>query len=86
MPLLTSKPDKNWLVETRSLDELGRQLYGPNGKKLMKKVEMCPGTLPDGSPQSFYFPEGHQSAGYFKGMKVILEERGFGDQIRGLKC
>ena len=85
MPLLTSKPDKNWLVETPSLDELGCQLYGPNGKKLMKKVEMCPGTLPDGSPQSFYFPEGHQSAGYFKGMKVILEERGFGDQIRGLK-
>lgn len=82
MPLNTSKPDKNWLVETPSLDQFGKQLYGPNGKKLMKKVQMAPGTLADGSPQSFYFPNGHQSAGSFKGMKVILEERGFGDQIR----
>jgi hypothetical protein len=84
MPLNTSKPDKNWLVATPSLDESGKQLYGPNGKKLMKKVQMAPGTFADGSPQSFYFPEGHQSAGCFKGMRVILEERGFGDQIRGL--
>lgn len=82
MPLNTSKPNKNWLVETPALDEFGKQLYGPNGKKLMEKVQMDPGTFADGSPQSFYFPEGHEFAGCFKGMKVILEERGFGDQIR----
>jgi hypothetical protein len=71
MPRGMSKLDKNWLVETPSLNELDKPLYGLNGKKLMKKVPMA-----DESPQSFYFPEGHQSAGYFKGMKVILEEQG----------
>jgi hypothetical protein len=85
MPLGTSKVDKNWLVETPSLNEFGKPLFGPNGKKLMRKVPMADGTFADGSPQSFYFPEGHHSAGYFKGMKVILEERGFGEKIRSLK-
>ena len=33
--------------------------------------------IADGTPQSFYFPEGHEAAGCFKGMKAILEERGF---------
>jgi hypothetical protein len=33
--------------------------------------------LPDGSIQSFYFPDDHLSMlGWFKGMKVVLEERG----------
>ena len=62
-----------------------KQLFGPNGKKLTKKVQMAPGSLTDGTPQSFYFPEGHEAAGCFEGMRVILEERGFGDQIRDLK-
>jgi len=65
-------------VDTPSLDQSGKQLYGPNGKKLMKKVQMTPGTFADGSPQSFYFPEDHQFVGYFKGMK-------FGDLIRDQK-
>jgi hypothetical protein len=85
MPLNTSKSDKNWLVGVSSLDKSGKQLYQPDGKKLMKKVQMAPGTFADGTPQSFYFPESHEAAGCFKGMKVILEERGFGDQIRDLK-
>ena len=85
MPMKTSKPGKNWLVETPSLDESGKQLHGPNGKKLAKKVQMAPGTFADGSPHPLYFPRGHETAGLFKGMKVILEERGFGDQIRNLK-
>ena len=85
MPLKTSKPDKNWLVEIPSLNEFGKQLYRPDGKKLMKKVQMTPGTFADGTPQPFYFPEDHKAAGYFKGMKIILKERGFGDQIRDQK-
>ena len=85
MPLNTSKPDKNWLVDIPSLDESGKQLFRPNGKKLTKKVQMAPGSLADGTPQSFYFPEGHEAAGCFKGMRVILEERRFSDQIRDLK-
>ncbi|KAI0266630.1 hypothetical protein BGY98DRAFT_1069572 [Russula aff. rugulosa BPL654] len=38
---------------------------------------MCNGTLPNGDPQSFYFPEEHPSMpGWFKGMEVIIRERG----------
>jgi hypothetical protein len=33
----------------------------------------------DGTPQPLYFPEGHERASVFKGMAVILEERGFAD-------
>jgi hypothetical protein len=35
---------------------------------------MCNAIFPDGSPQSIYYPEGHQLAGVFKGMAVILNE------------
>ncbi|KAG0701550.1 hypothetical protein DFH29DRAFT_552127 [Suillus ampliporus] len=38
---------------------------------------MADGVLPDGSVQCFYFPEGHEHAGGFKGMAEILKERGF---------
>ena len=85
MPLNTPKPGKNWLVGTPSLDESGKQLYGPDGKKLVTKIQMAPGTFADGSSHSLYFPRDHEAAGRFKGMKVILEERGFGDRIRDLK-
>ena len=38
---------------------------------------MAPGILAGGVPRSFYFPEGHEAAGCFKGMGVTPEERGF---------
>jgi len=38
---------------------------------------MCSGTLPNGKPQPFYFPEDHPSMpGWFKGMEIIIQERG----------
>jgi hypothetical protein len=37
---------------------------------------MRSGILPNGEPQPFYFPEGHPMAGWFKGMEVIIRERG----------
>ena len=85
MPLNTSKPEKNWQVEIPSLDKSGKSLFGADGKKLMKKVRMAPRVLADGTPQSFYFPEAHEAAGCFKEMRIILEERGLGDQIHDLK-
>jgi len=51
----------------------------------MKKVQMAHEILVGGAPQSLYFPKGHEAAGCFKRMKVILEEQGFGDQIRDLQ-
>jgi hypothetical protein len=38
---------------------------------------MANGQFADGTPQEFYFPLGHPRAGVFKGMAIILEERGF---------
>ncbi|KAG1884960.1 hypothetical protein F4604DRAFT_1952032 [Suillus subluteus] len=47
------------------------------GVPLKKKVPMGNGKFADGSSQSLYYPEGHERAGVFKGMGVILEERGY---------
>jgi hypothetical protein len=45
--------------------------HQPNG------LCMRSGTLSNGEPQSFYFPEDHPSMpGWFKGMEVIIRERG----------
>ena len=77
MVLNTPKSGNNWLVEVPELDHQGRQVYASDGTKLKKKVQMAPGTLPNGEPQQLYFPDGHPRAGVFKGMSVILQERGF---------
>jgi len=74
MVLHTPKPGRNWLVEVPKLDDQGQQVYGPDEMKLKEKVQMAPGTLPNGELQSLYFPEGHPHAGVFKGMTVILQE------------
>jgi hypothetical protein len=43
----------------------------PNGPRMRS------GTLPNGEPQPFYFPEDHPSMpGWFKGMEIIIWERG----------
>jgi hypothetical protein len=68
---------KNWGVEVNVVDEDGKQVYRPDGAVLKQKVKMCDGTFADGSPQSLYYPEGHDLAGVFKGMGQILQERGY---------
>lgn len=59
------------------------------------QVKMRAGKLPNGSPQPLYFSEQHSDrmlAGQFKGMKVILEERGLLEEANlnaecpGFKC
>ncbi|TDL16544.1 hypothetical protein BD410DRAFT_816690 [Rickenella mellea] len=41
------------------------------------KCRMRPGTLPNGEQQDLYFPNDHpQYPGFFKGMQIILRERG----------
>ena len=88
------EPEKgaNWLVEVDATDEQGRPVYGPDRKKLKKRVRMTDGVLPNGQPQFLYFPEGHPQAGIFKGMAMILMERGFfkeaslNAQCKDFKC
>ena len=59
----------------------GKPVYGPDGKLLKHKIKMCDATFADGSPQSLYFASGPQ-AGLFKGMTVLLTERGLDKEAK----
>jgi hypothetical protein len=61
-------------VNQKGLD--GKLVYGPDGKVLKMKVRMEDATFADGQRQSLYFEPGHPQAGLFKGMSVLLQERG----------
>src|SRR5882724_13461947 len=55
---------------------------GKNGK-----CKMCSGVIPNGEPQDLYFLEDHPDMpGFFKGMKKILEERGFTEADLCAEC
>ncbi|CAL1697595.1 unnamed protein product [Somion occarium] len=82
-------------VEVRDLDSNGKPQYDRSGEVLKKKIKMGPATYADGSPQCLYYPPDHtdpNKAGRFKGMAVLLEERGYKDmmklraQCKGFKC
>ncbi|KAG2344596.1 hypothetical protein BDR05DRAFT_882039, partial [Suillus weaverae] len=70
----------------------GKPVCGPDGKPLRGKIPMEDGWLPNGDSQSLYFPEGHDKAGWFKGMLQILVECGYTDtpnlkaQCKDFKC
>jgi transposase len=76
MPKFTSKPESNWLIKVNAVDANGRQIYAPNGKVLKTKIQMEDATFADGTKQPLYFPPGHKKQGLFKGMQVIMQERG----------
>jgi hypothetical protein len=63
-------------VEVTVRGENGKAVYGPDGKVLKTKIRMEDATFADGTAQSLYFEPGHPKAGLFKGMEVILQERG----------
>jgi hypothetical protein len=76
MPKRTSTVEKNWGVEVNVCGDNGQPVYGRDGKILKHKVKMVDATFADGMPQPLYFDASHEKAGLFKGMAVILEERG----------
>ena len=93
MPKNIPKPGTNWGIGvTKHNLTMGKPICKPDGT--FKKIKICmkDGHLPSGAPQSFYFPEGHPQPGIFKGMALILEERGFGNmskmraECKGFKC
>jgi hypothetical protein len=93
MPKNIPKPGTNWGIEvTKCNPTTGKLVCKPDGTSEKVKIRMKDGQLPNGKAQSFYFPEGHPWAGIFKGMAVILEERGFGNmskmhaECKGFKC
>ncbi|KAF7372400.1 hypothetical protein MVEN_00101000 [Mycena venus] len=91
MPKLIPK-DGNFLVPANKVDADGKPVYDAQGDIVKINVCMRDGTLPDGTSQPLYFPAGHEHAGKFKGMAVILKERGLvrkaklNAQCKGFKC
>jgi len=76
---MPKNPSKNFFVEVNAVDDEGQTLYRPDGKILKRKIRMGNRKFSDGTEQCFYYPEGHEHAGKFKGMAVILGERGYED-------
>lgn len=77
MPKFMPKEGKNWGVKTNVIGADGKPVYGLDGKLLKTTVRMADGKFADGTPQEFYYPVGHPQESIFKGMSVILQERGF---------
>ena len=87
--------DVNFLVTVNARDEEGNLIYDVKGNLVKTQVPMTGATFADGTPQDLYFPADYHDrkfAGKFKGMQVILEERGlhqFADlltECEGFKC
>ena len=96
MPKNTPKPGKNWGIEVSKRDPAtGKLVYRSDRSVEKVKILMRDGRFGNGEPQSLYFPMDHADKnlrGIFKGMAVILEERGCGDmsklraECKGFKC
>jgi len=93
MPKNVPKAGTNWGVETMKHNPVtGKIEYKPDGSPCKIKVRMAHTRFADGTPQPLYFPEGHEHAGVFKGMAVILVEQGCGDiskvcvECKDFKC
>ena len=91
MPKGTSKWETNWGVEVNQCELDGKLIYAPNGQIAKMKVCMMGAKLPNGSDQSLYFKSG-PNTGLFKGMAIILQERGLVKEsklraeCKGFKC
>jgi len=83
-------------VEVSKRDPItGKIVYRSNGSIDKTKILMQDGRFENGDPHQLYFLINHPNKdlrGVFKGMAVILEERGFGDmskvraECKGFKC
>ncbi|KAL4065825.1 hypothetical protein J3A83DRAFT_4360203 [Scleroderma citrinum] len=66
---------KKWGVDVPIQDTNGRIILGPTRKALMIKAWISNGLFEDGTPQKFYWLEGHEHTGKFKQMAQILSEQ-----------
>ena len=80
MPKKDPKVGSNLGVEVVKRDPTtGKLICKSDGSHEKIKIGMKDAQFANGEPQPLYFPPGHPCAGVFKGMAVILNERGFGD-------
>lgn len=73
---MTKNPSNTFGAEVNVIND-GKLQYLSDGKLQKTKIQMGPGFLPNGEPQSFY-----NDAGVFKGMTVILQERGLVEESK----
>ncbi|OJA11999.1 hypothetical protein AZE42_12776 [Rhizopogon vesiculosus] len=59
-------PSATWGVLRIVKDANSNIVLWPDGKPLKEKINMVDARLPNGDPQSLYFPDGHERAGWFK--------------------
>ncbi|CAK5262712.1 unnamed protein product [Mycena citricolor] len=75
----------NFLVEQTVLSpDTNKPLHNSDGSLMKEKIQMT-GATHNGAPQSLYVESG-PNAGLFKGMKRILEERGFNVRAMAAQC
>ena len=74
-------------VKVPILDEHGDPVHDSKKNVMTHTICMADATLPDGTPQRLYYPEGHPHAGVFRGMAELLIERGYDSQaVRKLRA
>jgi len=71
---LPKNPLPSWGITVPVKDNNGAVMCHPDGKLQKMKIPMEPGRFANGDPQLLYFPDGHEKAGWFKGMAQILQE------------
>ena len=88
MPKGIPKPGTNWGIEVSKRNPItGKIVYRPDGSIEKTKILMRDRRFENGEPQPLYFAADHPDEnlrGKFKGMAVILQERGFGDMSKVL--
>jgi hypothetical protein len=90
------KSGMNWGIEVTKRNPItGKPVHHPDGSLEKIKILMQDGCFENGEPQSLYFLMDHPNEdlrGKFKGMAMILQERGFEDmsnvraECKGFKC
>ncbi|KAG1794605.1 uncharacterized protein HD556DRAFT_1442792 [Suillus plorans] len=71
---MPKNPSKTWGPMVTTKDMRGNVMHDANGKPLKTKIQLADTNLADGTLQSFYFMEGHEKAGWFKGTAQILRK------------
>lgn len=93
MPKNIPKEGTNWGIEVTKHDPAtGKPICKPDSTPEKIKIQIKDAQYASGEMQPLYFPDGHPRAGVFKGMAVILKERGFGNvskkraECKNFKC
>jgi len=73
---MPKSPSESWGIMVIAKDANGKPVHDGNGNVVKEKIQVTDAQLPKGTPQPLYFLEGHERAGWFKGMAQILVEWG----------